>query len=100
MRRQAFFAGSALLALLASGCGSMGSGGASSAADEQHPLLGAAAPAFELPTPDKKQKLTLSGYAGKVVIVDFWATWCQPCHDSFPVYERISEKYAGKVAVV
>ena len=100
MRTRAFLAGSALAALLAAGCGAMGSGGASSAADEQHPLLGAAAPSFELASPDKKQKITLAGYAGKVVIVDFWATWCQPCHDSFPAYERISEKYAGKVTVV
>lgn len=100
MRGRALSTGSAVLALLVAGCGSISSGGASSAADEHHPLLGAAAPAFALQSPDKTQKITLGSYAGKVVIVDFWATWCQPCHDSFPVYERISEKYVGKVAVV
>jgi len=100
MRSIAGVAGSVLVALLATGCGSLNSGGASSAAGEQHPLLGAAAPAFELPSPDKKMKITLGSYAGKVVIVDFWATWCAPCRDSFPAYERISQKYAGKVAVV
>jgi cytochrome c biogenesis protein CcmG, thiol:disulfide interchange protein DsbE len=81
------------------GCGSMGSG-ASSASDEQHPLLGAAAPQFDLPSPDAKQKITLAAYAGKVVVVDFWATWCAPCHDSFPAYQRIAEKFGSKVAVV
>lgn len=87
------------LALAASACGSMG-GGASSAVDEQHPLLGASAPSFELPTPNAKQKITLGSYAGKVVVVDFWATWCQPCHDSFPAYQRISEKFGSKVAII
>jgi cytochrome c biogenesis protein CcmG/thiol:disulfide interchange protein DsbE len=81
------------------GCGSMGSG-ASSPSDEQHPLLGAAAPAFELPTPDTKRKINLAGYSGKVVVVDFWATWCKPCHDSFPAYQRISEKFGSQVAVI
>jgi peroxiredoxin len=83
-----------------SGCGSMGSGGASSASDEQHPLLGAAAPSFELPSPDTRHKVSLANYAGKVVVVDFWATWCTPCHDSFPAYQRISEKFGSKVAVI
>jgi peroxiredoxin len=77
----------------------MGSG-ASSAADEQHPLLGAAAPSFELASPDGKQKISLASYAGKVLVIDFWATWCTPCHESFPAYQRIAEKYAGRVAVV
>jgi peroxiredoxin len=81
------------------GCGSMGSG-VNGPADEQHPLLGAAAPAFELPTPDAKRKITLAGYSGKIVVVDFWATWCTPCHDSFPAYQRIAEKFGSKVAVI
>jgi thiol-disulfide isomerase/thioredoxin len=87
------------LVLLPLGCGSMNSG-ASSAGDEQHPLLGAAAPSFELSSPNGKQKVSLASYAGKVVVVDFWATWCTPCHESFPAYQRIAEKYGGKVAVI
>lgn len=43
---------------------------------------------------------TLGGAKGSVVIVDFWATWCDPCKKSFPVYQSIVDKYAGKVAVI
>lgn len=78
----------------------MNSAGASGAAEEQHPLLGAPAPAFELASPDGKQKVSLDRKPGKVTVVDFWATWCAPCHESFPVYERISEQYAGQVVVI
>ena len=85
------------LSLLA--CGSLNSG-ASSAADEQHPLLGAAAPAFELASPDGKQKVDLASHVGKVVVVDFWATWCTPCHESFPAYQRLAEKFSGQVVVI
>jgi peroxiredoxin len=78
----------------------MGGAAANSASGAEHPLLGAAAPPFELASPDGKQTLRLADYAGKVVVVDFWATWCTPCHDSFPVYQRLSEKFRGKAVMV
>src|SRR6187402_3392508 len=65
-------AGSAAACLWLLGCGSMGSG-AHGAADESHPLIGAPAPAFELPAPTGKGKVSLASHAGKVVVVDFWA---------------------------
>ena len=38
--------------------------------------------------------LNLSNYEGKVVIVDFWASWCVPCRRSFPWMNAMQSKYA------
>jgi cytochrome c biogenesis protein CcmG/thiol:disulfide interchange protein DsbE len=85
---------------LASGCGGQKGPGAASAGEGEHTLIGAPAPTFELPSRSGDGKVALAESSGKVVIVDFWATWCEPCRDSFPVYQRMVDKFGGKLVVI
>jgi peroxiredoxin len=65
----------------------------------EHPLSGEPAPEFSLAARGGNPT-SLSSYAGQVVLLDFWATWCQPCRASFPEYQAIADRYASRVAVL
>jgi thiol-disulfide isomerase/thioredoxin len=43
---------------------------------------------------------TLGHYANKVVILNFWATWCKPCIVEMPSLNRLQQKYKGKLVVI
>lgn len=55
---------------------------------------GTPAPEFNLP--GKAGNVRLSDYKGKVVYLDFWASWCGPCKQSFPWMNDMQAKYAGQ----
>jgi peroxiredoxin len=42
----------------------------------------------------------LADYRGKVVLVNFWATWCEPCLTELPTLERLRAAFAGRPLVV
>lgn len=57
------------------------------AAAPRTPALGEPAPAFSLTTFDKR-KVTLAELRGKVVVINYWATWCAPCKAEMPMMHR------------
>lgn len=57
-------------------------------------LVEKSAPAFTLTDLDGK-KVSLSDFKGKIVILDFWATWCGPCKASFPLMKKALGKYSN-----
>jgi hypothetical protein len=55
-------------------------------------LISEAAPAFELIDAQGKT-VRLEDYKGKIIVLDFWATWCGPCISSFPGMQKAVDKY-------
>ncbi len=57
------------------------------------------APEFSLTTLNGTP-LHLTALRGKVVILNFWATWCEPCRQEMPLLEDFARKYADQVVVI
>lgn len=60
----------------------------------------AAAPAPNLSLPDRSgQEQSLSQFRGKIVVLNFWATWCSPCREELPMLDKLSKEYVDKNVV-
>jgi len=72
---------------------------AHAAAAELRPWSGGAAPPLVLRDLDGRER-KLADYRGKVVVLNFWATWCEPCRQEMPSMQRLQDKLAGKPFVI
>lgn len=57
------------------------------------------APGFTLPAVDGSM-VSMSDYSGKVVLVDFWATWCPPCQEMIPVLSKLHREFSDEGLVI
>ncbi|WP_232056679.1 MULTISPECIES: TlpA family protein disulfide reductase [Methylomonas] len=67
----------------------------SSAIEVDKPVPNCALAAF-----DTRSSLPLERYRGKVLFVDFWASWCGPCVKSFPYFNQLQREFGDDLAVV
>jgi len=63
--------------------------------DARQTLVGKPAPKFEVGTVNGA-RFSLSKLRGKVVVIEFWATWCSPCCRAMPVIDRVCGDFAGQ----
>ena len=49
---------------------------------------------------DKGRPQALKQYAGKIVVLNFWATWCEPCREEMPELSKLNDAYKSKNVVV
>jgi cytochrome c biogenesis protein CcmG, thiol:disulfide interchange protein DsbE len=63
--------------------------------------VGSPAPDFVLPALDGSSDLRLADFRGRPVIVNFWASWCNPCRDEFPLLKKaLREHEADRLAMI
>ncbi len=62
--------------------------------------VGKHAPDLSIQTVNGQGSVSLDSLQGKIAVIDFWATWCGPCKQSFPRLEALSKRHSGRVAVV
>jgi thiol-disulfide isomerase/thioredoxin len=63
------------------------------------PVVDAPAPDFSLPGLDGRTT-ALADLRGKTVVLNFWATWCDPCREELPLLEGIARTYADSLTVI
>lgn len=56
-------------------------------------------PAFSVTTLDGKQ-VSMDGLHGRVLLLDFWATWCEPCGEAMPHIRRVAKKFEAQPLVI
>ena len=104
--RQFAVAAVATLALVLAGCGGDSGGGAGRAPDYKKALAGAPKPLAELydqadrllPGGTDAFERQLAELRGYPVVVNKWASWCGPCREEFPWFQRLSARLGKRIA--
>src|SRR5438445_9664309 len=92
--------GHRLTRLVALSCISCGANGARvSGGGDAHGLVGVRAPSFSKSALSGGATLSAEAAKGKVLIIDFWATYCTPCAKEFPKLQALVDKRGGALVV-
>lgn len=71
-------------------------------ASAQESLIGTKSPelAFVKVLNEQDSTYSLSKFAGKIVLLDFWATWCRPCIEGFPKLEALQKEFSNDLKII
>ena len=108
-RQRSFFIRSTVtllscLAIAASAVGCGGGGGGGTGPDAASPsgggLVGSPAPEISATAITGEGPTSLKDASGRVVVLDLWATFCEPCKKSFPKYQELMDQFGGDLVVI
>jgi len=80
--------------LVLAGCATTKGSGATTTASD--PAVGHPLPDIELPDLATGEATSIADVGGRVVLLDFWATWCAPCTKSLPAYEALQTELGAR----